>query len=1687
MLTSPKSTITSVQFGLFSSATIKSLSVLHIIHPETFENGIPKDSGLADPRMGTSDYKILCSTCGKNAQDCQGHFGHIELTKPVFHIGYINKIKKVLECICFYCSSIKVQEKKESGAKESGTKESGIKENATNENITNNNELIEEINKTDNAPVSFFALRHRLNKVWTLCKTKNVCDACGNKQPLIRKEGLNLLAFMKATDADGKILLSPEKVLQILKKISDEDISRLGFSIIHSRPEYMILTTLIVAPPAARPAIQMDGLRGEDDLTHKYADIIKANINLRRYESEGAPTHILRDYEQLLQFHVATLIDNDISGQPQALQKSGRPLKSLSARLKGKEGRLRYNLMGKRVDFSARTVITPDPNISLVEVGVPLTIAMIHTYNECVNALNIDNLQKLVNTGPNTHPGANYVIRTDGQRIDLRFNRNDIQLQEGYVVERHLQDGDIVLFNRQPSLHKMSMMAHKVRVMNKKTFRLNLSVTTPYNADFDGDEMNLHAPQSLLCKSELEELAFVSKQIVSPQSNRPVMGIVQDTLIGVRRLTLDDVFFEEREAMQVFYASGIQEYNKMKTRFLQDDYEIEEESNNANYSFNAHENLNSRTIKTINKETKYNNNKCLIPKPTILRPKKLYTGKQIFSWSLPCINYVGMSTDEKKVLIVDGILHTGVIDKKSVGNSEGGIILIIFNDFGGDTCTSFFDITQKIVNNYNTNISSFSIGIGDTIASKELKKEINKSINEAREEVNNLITDPSTLTRLPGMTLRETFESQINVYLNKARNVSGKSAQKYLSSHNNVKQMVLAGSKGSLINISQMTACVGQQNVEGKRIPFGFRNRTLPHFAKDDYGPTSRGFVENSYLTGLTPEEFYFHAMGGREGLIDTAVKTAETGYIQRRLVKAMEDLKIEYDASVRSATGNVLQFCYGDDGFRGESIERVKNTKVKNIGDKSFENISLPLHKISDDVIQSIKENKIAYEKELQNNSDIQNYFPFNLNRIFWNVKRCIPFFMSDITYRYLQKRKSEIINYVKQTLTPHKTMNYIYYQKIMLHIDSFFSMSNILHSNISKIHLKKIIEIFKDKFVSGLALQNEMVGTLSAQSVGEPATQMTLNTFHFAGVASTVTLGVPRLKEIINIAKTMKTPSLRIELKKPFCDSLVSAKQVQVEIEHTTLKDVIDYVQIIYDPLIEDTIVNEDKEFVSMYYAFPDEENSSNQSLYVIRMVVNREKLIGRGLKMCTIVEMIKKKGMSVICSDENALNLVLRIRTNEREEEHNIEIMKRLMEMCLAGYKNIKKVFVIEEKINKEMEVFTKETITKIRSNENVNVNANVNDDVDSVYNSKYTNEDSDNEDHSVTYVLQTEGVNLRDLLCNEKIKSNKLYSNNIIEVYEVLGIEAAREVILRELRSVIENEGYVNYRHLSLLSDVMTVRGYLTGITRHGVNKGEKSALMRCSFEETVEILLEAALVSEKSQSKEVTDSIILGQVVPIGTGCVELYLNKDMLLDAVPIAQKSEYNFDFEKGEYGTPSVMTPVSEEQGMYSEIFSPLRENEYIMNRDTGNTNYSPTYSPSFSPTYSPTYSPSHAPSFTPSHVPSHAPSFTPSHVPSFSPSRKPVYSPTKSYKNIQRPSNAYIPKTKQDANQSSYQSPSFAYNPTNPSMSPINTMYKPTSPGYSPTSPSYNVMSPSYLSFCESKKKSDKKKEDDKKKEE
>lgn len=687
---------------------------------------------------------------------------------------------------------------------------------------------------------------------------------------------------------DNKRDLSPEQCLKILGSISNPDIDFLGFDSSFTRPEYLIITVLPVAPPPVRPSVTMSSsMRQEDDLTHQYQQILKANNQLKN--NLNTANHIILENAQLLQFYCATLLDNEQQGQMVARHKSGgKAIKAIRSRLKGKEGRLRGNLMGKRCDFSARTVITPDPTLDLDQLGVPRSIAQNVTIPEIVTPQNIDELRKTVHNGASNWPGAKYIIGEANRVVDLSYAKaTETFIDYGYVIERHLRDGDFVLFNRQPSLHKMSLMGHRVKVLPYSTFRLNLSVTGPYNADFDGDEMNMFVPQNYETKAEVKEIMHVPKQIISPQSNSPVMGIVQDTLAGIMMFTYRDTFLELDMVMNLMM--WIESF----------DYRI--------------------------------------PPPAIFSPKPLWTGKQILSMILPKINLIKKREDtggddefncpkDALINIKRGELITGIICKKTVGTSHGGLIHIINNEAGAEEAKNFLSRAQRLVNNWLVN-HSHTVGVQDTIAKEEVLKDIAIALTKAKEKVKIklLKAQDGRLASQPGKDMLDTFETKVNKVLNDARNKAGRLARQSLDTHNKIILMVVAGSKGSDNNISQIMACVGQQNVEGKRIPFGFNRRTLPHFACDDFGPESRGFVENSYLRGLTPQEFYFHAMGGREGLIDTAVKTSETGYIQRRLVKALEDVMVKYDCTVRNSMEHIVQFIYGEDGIAGDKLEGMK------------------------------------------------------------------------------------------------------------------------------------------------------------------------------------------------------------------------------------------------------------------------------------------------------------------------------------------------------------------------------------------------------------------------------------------------------------------------------------------------------------------------------------------------------------------------------------------------------------------------------------------------------------------------------------------------------------------------------------------------------------------------------------------
>ena len=789
------SRIIGIQFSILSPEEIRNASVAHITSRDTYSNNKPIIGGLFDPRMGVLEPGLICPTDGHNYIKTPGYFGHIELARPVFYIQYLNTIIKILRCVCFKCSKLLISKEKYKHFLKYDTRERAMR---------------------------VFQYASKIKRCG-----EDTEEGCGCKQPKkIYKEGLSTIiaewenmVSQEEGDENKKmtVTLIPEMVLKIFRRISADDVTFLGYSPTFSRPDWMICEVLAVPPPSLRPSVKHDAQqRSEDDISHIIVNIIKANNTLKDKIAQNATSKVIDDWHTVLQYYCATMIDNKIPGVASVAQRSGRALRSIKDRLVGKTGRVRGNLMGKRVDFSARSVITPDPNIKIGELGVPLKIAKNITFPQVVNKRNMKFLKKLLLNGPNTYPGAKILEKREGDSISLQYtDRDSIELREGDIVHRHLMDGDPVLFNRQPTLHRMSMMCHLVKVLKEgSTFRLNLAVTKPYNADFDGDEMNLHGPQDDESATELRLLAAVPRQIISPANNKPIVGMFQDSLLGAFRITRKNINFSVREAMNLLMSV--------------DDVNIDLFKN----------------------------------------PDKTISSLQIISEILPpmsCRFKNGQSSDDENntIDIVNGILKSGQLDKNAFGSGSKGLIQAIFNNYGFKAAENFINNVQNIITDY-MKLSSYSVGISDLISNTETNEKIAETILNKKKAVSDLINEThiGTFENKTGKTNNIEFETQVNNLLEGAVSTAGKIGRTNLSKDNKFVIMVSSGSKGKNLNIAQMISCLGQQNVDGKRIPYGYEKRTLPHYKKYDDSPEARGFVESSFIQGINSRRTLFSRYG---------------------------------------------------------------------------------------------------------------------------------------------------------------------------------------------------------------------------------------------------------------------------------------------------------------------------------------------------------------------------------------------------------------------------------------------------------------------------------------------------------------------------------------------------------------------------------------------------------------------------------------------------------------------------------------------------------------------------------------------------------------------------------------------------------------------------------------------------------
>eukprot|EP00794_Sanderia_malayensis_P012251 gene12251-13513_t len=1112
-----------INFGMMSSDKMKQQASVTCVAKNLYNQDAsrtPIPYGVLDRKLGTSSKSASCETCGKNLAECVGHYGYIDLQLPVFHIGYFRTTINILQMICKNCSGVLLQDDQKK-------------------------RFLHQLQKPG---LTSLQKKGILKKIQETCKKTPKCKDCGEINGTVKKVGLlkiihekfktsrkvvdpqitNFhLSFEEAIAYNkelaplvnkAQVMLNPLKVQTLFQSIVDEDCQLLGMSPADGRPEDLILTRILVPPACIRPSVISDLQAGsnEDDITMKLTEIIFLNDVIQKHRSTGAKIQMIMEDWDFLQLQCALYINSELSGIPLNMQPK-KPIRGFCQRLKGKQGRFRGNLSGKRVDFSGRTVISPDPNLRIDQVAVPIHVAKVLTFPERVTQTNMELMKKLVMNGADNHPGANFVEQTkEGVKKFLKYgNRKFIakDLRYGDIVERHMMDGDIVLFNRQPSLHKLSIMAHYAKVMPHRTFRFNECVCTPYNADFDGDEMNLHLPQTQEAKAEALTLMGVKSNIITPRNGEPLIAATQDFITGAYLVTQKDLFFNRGQFCQ---------------------------------------------LASVILAGKDNNISIDLPPPAILKPVCMWTGKQLYSLTLrPSkksnirmnLRAKGKSySDNEELCINDSyiVVHNsellaGALDKSVIGSgSKSSIFYVLLRDYGEQAAADAMWRLARLAPNFLMN-RGFSIGIGDVTPGKGLLDAKQRLLTEGYDKCSKFIDDYENgrLQTQPGCTAEETLEAVILKELSVIREHCGKACLNELHRSNSPLTMAVCGSKGSFINISQMIACVGQQAISGKRTPDGFEGRSLPHFKKHSKVPAAKGFVGNSFFSGLTPTEFFFHTMAGREGLVDTAVKTAETGYMQRRLVKSLEDLSSQYDLTVRTSTNDVVQFIYGEDGLDPTCMEGK---------DKPVDMQRIFAH------CRSV--NRCPDEKALE---------PLEIELLGQEVLSSGDFKACGTEYvNELSEFVSKLSQKVRMSRMKLKAEDPRY-------SDAFdgSQIKNVVFQvdRVTETQLKEAFKICLHKYMRAKIEPGSAVGAVCAQSIGEPGTQMTLKTFHFAGVATmNITLGVPRIKEIINASKSISTPIISAPLMVD--DDIEAARVVKARIEKTTLGEICEYIEECFLP---------------------------------------------------------------------------------------------------------------------------------------------------------------------------------------------------------------------------------------------------------------------------------------------------------------------------------------------------------------------------------------------------------------------------------------------------------------------------------------------------------------------------------------
>lgn len=1428
--------IDGIDFNVLGNNEVLKLSVFPpdspgITSSELHVSGEYKQGGLNDRRMGVTDKKYTCATCDLKTDYCDGHSGHIKLATPIYHIGFYEDVVNILSCVCLNCSNLL---------------------------YTNTQEL----SKLKNKSRILFLKNHS--------KNINVCKRCNYPIKVIKSvkkkdSTINIQVEISGTEESKKMyeIIPISRVFNILKNISDEDSKIMGLS---SRPENLMYTDLFVPPMPVRPSVRGDfgsSQVKEDHLTQRLVNIFKFNnktiksIDTSKYEQ----THI-----DLLQIEIALYFNKDSFTNTQT---KGIILKDLSSRIKHKEGRIRHNLMGKRVNFSARTVITPDPNLSINQLSVPLRIAMGLTYPEIVTPQNKSELEKYVQNGPNKYPGAVKIFKKKDNYIHaFNISSNKIyELEYGDIVERHLLDDDIVLFNRQPTLHKHGTLGHRIKILknlNQNTLMFNPAVCKGYNADYDGDEMNLHTAQSVQTQIELEEITDMKLQIINPRVSLPIVAIVYDSLIGSYLLTKFNEKMDPSDYMNLLTSVDL--------------------DNIKNHS------------------------------------KKEHTGVELYNNIIP----KNININEKHLKISDGDITGGFVSSSSIGAYKNNSLQqLILDEYNPNEAMKFLNNVMKLTINYNL-INGFTISIGDFILSQEQINNKNQVIESKILEVEHEITEYENNPDIVDSLL---FEYSIFQKLGTAKNNMEGFLMKTLEPTNNAIIMLDSGSKGTKTNLVQIMCCRGQLDVysNGKRMIQNFNNRGLPYFFQNDDRPKARAFIKNAFMDGMSLSENLYEIMACREGQIDTAVKTADTGYIQRKLIKAAEDFVVKYDGTIRNSNNKIQQFVYGDSGadtckqyeytltFYEMNNDKVKNNftftsdelkKLKNYSSADNDEFYNTIIEMRNNVRQISVRSTLTY-KSYKSSFMI----PVNLKRIIDNAinlkfdEKVIdePKYIIDKINYILDSNNTFLIPMSKEEQNDKNSIknsdDEIVKTLFKYALYDILAPKKCIDNKFTKSHIDYIVKNIILYFNKSMVDPGEMVGILAAQCLGEPLTQMTLKSFHFSGVGgkSSASAGIPRLKEIINVTKTQKiaTPVMNIYFDEKYRTNKIYSNRIAAYIKYTTMANIKDKIEIYYEPepYADDGLMKQDN--ITKPFAPSQQSKTSCTSKiddlpWLIRIKLNKEKLFLKEITLLDIKSKFchfwehrfnetkreKKKilerigNLAILSNTDNDDDSIIHIRFDVRNPD--INLLKDFMDLFIDNF--------------------------KLKGIENV-------DDIieDKVKDEPYINFDTPNGEitRETEQVIITKGINLFEIRNIIGIDINRTFTKDIMSVYENFGIEAVRNVIVVDFLNIFSEKGeQQNYQHVAMFADFMTNMGIVTQITHHGINKLDTDILSRATFERPEQQLLQGAVYGEKDSLQSVSSNIMLGKCFKGGSGCMEILLNTEQIVNSEYVYDPNNYNKNF---------------------------------------------------------------------------------------------------------------------------------------------------------------------------------------------